>query len=225
MERKQILGFEFKAETAESDGNVGVFDGYASTFGNVDLGMDVVEKGAFKKTIKEKNGRFPILLDHDPSKPAGWNLEASEDDNGLKVKGELQLESPEVKQRWALIKRASELKTKMGLSIGYMPVKYSIERGDPQKSEPTIRQLKEIKLFEYSIVTFPMNEQAGTTSAKAEEIAEFIKQVQLGRYDLRQIQMALEKFGSRDPEAQAAEIEADPELLQSVDKLIAKIRA
>ena len=57
--------------------DAGEFCGYASTFGSIDLGGDVVEKGAYKKTLIESNGRFPILDHHDPTRQIGWNVEAS----------------------------------------------------------------------------------------------------------------------------------------------------
>src|SRR5699024_11634335 len=46
MERMTV-DIEWKA-AADDDGTL---EGYASTFGNVDLGQDVVEKGAFLDTI------------------------------------------------------------------------------------------------------------------------------------------------------------------------------
>ena len=63
----------FELEIKDADSN-GMIRGFASTFGNVDLGMDVVDKGAFKKAIKESKGLWPILADHDPTKQIGWNL-------------------------------------------------------------------------------------------------------------------------------------------------------
>ena len=53
---KEYKCFEFKVTEADSSDDVGVIEGYASTFGNVDLGNDIVEKGAFKKTIKDQRG-------------------------------------------------------------------------------------------------------------------------------------------------------------------------
>ena len=56
MERKNIP-FEIKA--IEEDGS---FIAYGSTFGNEDLGGDVVVKGAFKKSIQSKNVDDILLL-------------------------------------------------------------------------------------------------------------------------------------------------------------------
>jgi len=223
-EKKEFMAFEFKVDQAESEGDVGYIEGYASTFGNVDLGFDIVEKGAFKKTIKDKKGKFPILLDHMMTKQIGWNIEAEEDDHGLKVKGEIQLVTEEAKNRYRLAKRAVELKTKMGLSIGYSTVKYEVVK-DQEPMKPIVRKLKELKLFEYSLVTFPMNEMAAINAAKTANLLHLFELVQKGDYDLDKIKKALELIESQEKSGQAAKPETDPALLiQSVDKLIRNLR-
>lgn len=218
--KKVFRAFEFKVKSAQENGDVGYIEGYASTFGNVDQGDDVVEKGAFAKTIKDKKGRFPILLDHNPSKAAGWNIEASEDDYGLKVKGEIYLVSDEVKQRYFMAKRAAELGTKMGLSIGY-----SVIKDEADFNNPRIRHLKELKLWEYSLVIFPMNEEASITGAKAQQLARLFAAVQDSGYDLNKLEQALQAAGVKTGGSAAAEMEGDPELLQSLAKLVTSIRA
>ena len=55
---KKTFELEIKELTEE-----GKFSGYLSTFGNVDAGMDVVEPGAFKKTLRDKK-IFPFLWAH-----------------------------------------------------------------------------------------------------------------------------------------------------------------
>lgn len=218
--RKLFQSFEFKVGKTESHDGVGYIEGYASTFGNVDLGLDVVDRGAFSKTIKDNKGKFPILIDHDPGKPFGWNLEASEDDYGLKVKGEVQLITEEQKNRYQLAKRASELDTKMGLSIGYGTIK-----AEPDKKAPQIRRLKELKLYEYSFVTFPMNPEASTTRIKSAEgwIALF-ERLQKHGYDEEKLVTALARLGTDLALLPAAKPETDPEIIQSVDNLIKRLR-
>jgi hypothetical protein len=67
------------------------------------------------------------------------------------------MELPEAQKAYLLIKA----KIVKGLSIGFASVKDSIESG--------VRHLKEIKLYEGSIVTFPMNERALISSVKSED--------------------------------------------------------
>jgi HK97 family phage prohead protease len=216
---KEFRTFEFKVSKAESEKDIGFIEGYASTFGNVDLGEDVVDQGAFQKTIVDKKGIFPILLDHYSTKQIGWNLKASEDSYGLRVQGEIQLVTEEAKNRYMLAKRAVELDAKMGLSIGYTTVKWEADFVNPR-----IRHLKEVKLWEYSMVTFPMNEMASITGAKS-QWAPLFEQLQKSGYTVFQIKNALAALGLDQPDLQAATRTLEPELLHSVDNLIQAIRA
>ena len=68
----------------------GEFEGYLSTFGNVDRGMDMVMPGAFRRTLKERKlSSIKLLRDHDTRKVIGKWLSMDEDDRGLKVRGKL----------------------------------------------------------------------------------------------------------------------------------------
>lgn len=205
--------FSLKLDDVDSQGTI---RGYASTFGNIDLGFDVVDKGAFKKSIKESSGKFPILADHDPSKQIGWNFRAEEDDTGLFVEGKLDLNVQSAREKYSLAKTAMSLGAKMGLSIGYMTIK-----AEPDREKPMVRHLKELKLFEYSIVTFPMNTEAMITSAKS------LAGVDRAQYLLSE----LAKSGvSRDEmkialQTEAAEIQEDPnKYIQSLDSLLKSMK-
>lgn len=144
-------GFKFEVKSIDEQG---IFEGYAAVFGNIDLGGDVIEPGAFKKTLQE-NPRMPILWQHNPTEPIGVTLEAYEDGKGLRVKGQLNLETTRGREAYALLKQGA-LK---GLSIGYDSVK--------EAWEGTKRILKEIRLWEWSLVTFPMNPLAQIEAVKA----------------------------------------------------------
>lgn len=160
MKQKEFKSFQLKLDDVSTQGMI---RGYASTFNNIDLGDDIVEQGAFKKTLKETKGIIPILDSHDGNKQIGWNLRGLEDNKGLFVEGELVLESPEARQKYELAKKAVSIGAKMGLSIGYYTIK-----AEPDKERPAVRRIKEVRLFEYSIVTFPMNTQAQITDVKKE---------------------------------------------------------
>ena len=155
----QYKSMEFKLDDVDSQG---IIRGYASTFGNIDLVDDIIDKGAFKKTLKENKGRFPILDSHDPSSQIGWNLRAEENEHGLFVEGKIELNVQKGKEKYALAKQAVNIGAPMGLSIGF-----SIVKSLTDDDRPRVRRIKELKLYEYSIVTFPANPMAQITEAKS----------------------------------------------------------
>lgn len=210
--------FEFKGVHEEKAGseNLGRVEGYASVFNNVDLGLDVVVKGAFKKTLKDNKGKVIILADHDPSKPIGWNTEGVEDEYGLKVKGDLNLDVQLAKERYSLAKQAFKIGAPTGLSIGYTTIK-----SEPDGENPRIRRLTELKLWEYSFVTFPMNMEAMLTAAKSiggiDKAQFLIQQLKHQGVSLRDFEQALH--------LEAAAVGEDPVMIgQSLDNLLAKFR-
>lgn len=153
MEYKNFV-FEIKEVSEE-----GVFEGYASTFNNIDFGNDKILPGAFTKTLKKNKGVFPILADHNLRDQIGWNLEAIEDSKGLKIKGKLDFNVQKAVEKHSLAKMAKDIKgAKMGLSIGYSCKKHEWD-GD-------VRLLKELELYETSFTAMPMNEKATVTSVK-----------------------------------------------------------
>ena len=74
-------------------GDSGEFSGYASVFGNVDQGGDIVERGAFKQMELTKDGMVRILNQHRPGDPIGKAL-VKEDEHGLKFDGKFLLDVP-----------------------------------------------------------------------------------------------------------------------------------
>lgn len=131
----------------------GSFEGILASYNTVDLGGDKILPGAFTKTMQERGSQVPMLWQHDPHQPIG-TLNLSDSQTGLMVKGQLLMDLPQAKVAYTLLK-AKAIK---GLSIGYDTVKDSIENG--------VRQLKEVRLWEGSVVTFPMNEACMITAVK-----------------------------------------------------------
>lgn len=135
--------------------DTGEFTGYGSVFGVTDLGLDVIEKGAFRKTLKERKPK--LLWQHKMHEPIGVFKEIKEDRNGLFVHGLLNMEVQRAKEAHSLMRQGAL----DGLSIGYTAVRDEYER------ETGIRRLKEVKLYEVSLVTFPMNEEATVSAVKS----------------------------------------------------------
>ena len=73
--------FEIKAINDED----GTFEGYGSVFGNIDADGDVIEPGAFSKSLlnhRSSNTQPALLWMHDPYSPVGRYLEVREDSRG-----------------------------------------------------------------------------------------------------------------------------------------------
>ena len=125
----------------------GAFSGYASLFGRVDLGRDIVERGAFAKSLRTRGvGGIRMLFQHDPNEPIGVWTEIREDDRGLFVRGRLTADVARARDVLNLM-RGGALD---GLSIGFRAVK---ARND---SASGVRRILEADLWEISVVTFPM---------------------------------------------------------------------
>jgi hypothetical protein len=182
--------FELRVDELSEDGQ---FEGYASVFGNADAYGDVIEPGAFKKTIKESKGNVPILWQHDPLEPIGLSLEMEEDEKGLRTKGQLVLATQRGREAYELL-RAKALK---GLSVGFQTVKSIVD------NDTGGRRLKELKLWEYSLVTFPANRLALVGAVKSA--------------DIERLARALADLKERDPETVKALLSADEPLKHSPD--------
>ena len=68
----------------------GVFSGYASLFGEVDLGKDAIAPGAFVHSLQKRGASgVRMLFQHDPAEPIGRWRTIREDERGLYVEGVL----------------------------------------------------------------------------------------------------------------------------------------
>lgn len=144
----------------KSVSETGEFEGYGSVFGVEDSYGDAVMKGAFLRSLTEwtAKGRLPSMLwQHKMSEPIGIYTEMKEDEHGLYVKGRLLIDDdPLAKRAYAHLKAGSL----GGLSIGYILRDYEYDKS------LGIYKLKDIDLWEVSLVTFPANEEAQVTNVK-----------------------------------------------------------
>lgn len=140
---------------ADSEGRI---EGYASRFGEIDRGGDSVEKGAYAGSLANGH-KIKMLWQHDPGQPIGVWDEVKEDETGLYVRGRLLDEVAKAREVKAMIGAGAV----DGLSIGYRTIKAG-RRSDGG------RALKELDLWEVSIVTFPMQETAVIDSYKAADM-------------------------------------------------------
>lgn len=156
--------FEIKG----ADEKKGVVEGYASIFGNIDSDKDMIMQGAFAKTITERGpesakSRIKHLWQHNSWDPIGIPIELREDDKGLYFItqfGKDQFSQDKLQQHIDGI--ITEL------SIGYNTIK-SEDIAD-QDGNFEYRKLTELKLWEYSSVTWGANSLTEVISAKGQDI-------------------------------------------------------
>jgi len=132
--------------------------GYASLWGALDQGGDIVERGAYAASLgrlRSQGGTVKMLWQHDPHEPIGVWDEVGEDDHGLHVRGRILPEVARGREASALL-RAGAID---GLSIGYRTLRAAKDREGR-------RRLLELDLWEVSLVTFPMLREA-RASAKS----------------------------------------------------------
>lgn len=149
----------------------GQFVAYASTWTRTpDSYGDVVAKGAFADTIVDDwsgDNVLPILFGHDTVDPfsnIGGALELTEDDHGLLVKGQLDLENPKAMQVYRLLKgrRINQLSFAFDV-LDYSIIDLNEGNGEPKQA----RELRKMKLYEISIVPMGANQDTEVLAVKA----------------------------------------------------------
>lgn len=157
--KRMVVPMEVKEVTDK-----GVFSGYASVFGNVDLGGDVISKDEpFKEFARTRDGKVLTLFQHDsfgmtPSGGLPIGLaEIEQNSKGLKFTTELVMDDPFVQRVHKHLKAG----TLRGMSIGY-----DVLPGGAKILESGVRELTALKLWEISVVTFPMNPKAAVDAVK-----------------------------------------------------------
>ncbi len=153
-----------------SGASTGSFEGYLAVFGSEDMiwanpttNGDIIEPGAFTKTLAAAKGRklakgapylWPIFWEHDDKDPIGGFTDAAEDPYGLFVRGELDLDIEQGKRAYSGIKKGYCA----GMSIGFFTIRATYD-GQGR------RHLKELSVFEGSLTSIPMHSDALVTSS------------------------------------------------------------
>lgn len=181
---KKVFALDIKS-IQENDGER-VFSGYGSTFGNVDRVNDIVEKGAFSKSLEKHkaDGSMPsLLLHHDLHRPIGVWTRMEEDDYGLAVEGKLTKGVRDADEAYALLKDGAL----HSMSIGYRVTREEYDR------KAGVNRLHEIALHEVSLVTLPANASALVGAVKNED----------GEPNIRELELVLRDAGLSRKEAKA----------------------
>ena len=173
----------------------GIFEGYLSTYDDVDSYGTYFMPGAWDKSIERFNSGevIPVLWSHDRSKPIGKFTELKSDEKGLWGRGKLTLEDPQAKIAYAHMKDGSVMGLSVGFEMDYDNVIYN--------RLLDALGIAEADLFECSVVVFPANSNAKITNYKSQNhdhgevkmegsIAETIEKMNAAIENLRNAQTA-----------------------------------
>jgi HK97 family phage prohead protease len=117
------------------------FAGYAALFDRADAARDIIRRGAFARTLAERQAPLPLFWQHRPDQRIGWVERAVEDARGLRVIA--TIDNPG--GRAATLLRAKAVN---GLSFGY--------RARAASTASDARVLLDVDLVEVSLVTHPL---------------------------------------------------------------------
>ena len=189
---KQLKSFNYQVKDIDEKG---IITKYVNAFGNIDADGDISQKGSFTKTINERFNRVKWFLNHDTRILLGVPLEAKQDDFGLLVRSQLNMNKQVSKDIYEDYKLYAENDRTLEHSIGVIAIK---------RGEDDDRIVKEWKWFEYSTLTFlGANELTNVVDIKQEknieETIDLLEQMLKGNYSderYEQIENTLSKLKS-----------------------------
>jgi HK97 family phage prohead protease len=127
--------------------------GYAAVFDSPSEPMPFIEyvkRGAFQKTIKD-GADVRLLIDHESvplARTKSGTLELEEDERGLKVTADLDPNNPDAARVISAMRRGDMSQ----MSFAFRTIK------DAWSDDRSVRELREVQLFDVSVVTFPAYE-------------------------------------------------------------------
>lgn len=199
----------------------GEFTGYASVFDVKDDYGDIVIKGAFAKSLVDwsADGKLPKMLwQHQVAEPVGVYSKMVEDDRGLYVEGRILVDAGPTERRTYEHLKAGSID---GLSIGYTIPSGGIEYDKGRDAY----LLKQIDLWEVSLVTFAANPEATVEQVKSATQSErdferFLRDAGLSRSQAKGV-VARGFAGLRD----LREAETEDRVMKAAEQTLATLRA
>ena len=185
----------------------GIVKGYASTFDREpDAYGDVVAKGAFSKSLERWNalndeGKYiPLLWAHDTEDPKsniGRVVDAIEDERGLLVSAEFDAENEKAQYVRKLVQEGRVYQFSFAFEIRDQA---TVELENGVKAN----ELRDLELFEVSLVQIPANQHATVEEVKSLEVETMIE----------------EKSGRRNSAKDADELRKLNELFSQGQKIV-----
>jgi HK97 family phage prohead protease len=124
---------------------------------------EFVRRGAFTKTLND-GADVRLLIDHEGvplARTKSGTLMLEEDERGLRVEAQLDPNNPDAARVISAMKRGDISQ----MSFAFRTIK------DSWSNDRAVRELKEVQLYDVSVVTFPAYEETVAELRKANEIA------------------------------------------------------
>lgn len=159
-----MLKKSFTIDDIQDEG--GEITAYAATFDRVpDSYGDVIAPGAFAKTLSDwqaSGNPIPLLFGHrtdDPMMNIGSVIEASEDEQGLRIRAKFDPDNPNAQYARKLVKEGR---------LSKLSFAYDVKDASPIMLDDGTRanELRELKLYEVSLVPIPANDLTGVIEVK-----------------------------------------------------------
>lgn len=139
--------FDFEVKALNEDGDNHYFEGYVSTYGNIDRVGEVMDKGCFDESLKTL---IPMLLwQHKATEVVGVFTEIRSDETGLWVKGKMPKDDTLVSGRIFPQMKVGSVRS---MSVGFIPEEWEYR--------DEIKHHTKVMLVEGSLVAFPANPKA-----------------------------------------------------------------
>ena len=187
LDEKRTIAYSNLEVSAEGNGNTLV--GYAALFDSPSEPMPFIEyvkRGAFSKTLND-GADVRLLIDHEGvplARSKSGTLALEEDERGLRVEAELDPMNPDAARIMSAMKRGDLSQ----MSFAFRTIK------DNWNTDRSVRELREVQLFDVSVVTFPAYEE---TVAELRKLNEPVTIAAVSTLSLRKNQVALQKLRSR----------------------------
>lgn len=157
-----FVNFEIKSLSEEAGGLLKI-EGYAAIFDIPDEPdwrcSDILIKGCFKKTLEERKSKVKLCFNHDLYNLVGRIDELYEDSKGLYVKAYISEAEDDLQT-----KIKEKIYTEMSFGYETLQADYTEDQDGNM-----IRTVKEVKLWEVSVVSMPKHPLATFSEAKSAE--------------------------------------------------------
>ena len=187
LDEKRTIAYSNLEVRAEGNGNTLV--GYAALFDSPSEPMPFIEyvkRGAFSKTLND-GADVRLLINHEGvplARSKSGTLALEEDERGLRVEADLDPMNPDSARILSAMKRGDISQ----MSFAFRTIK------DFFNADRSVRELREVQLFDVSLVTFPAYEE---TVAELRNSNNGVIVPSVSTLSLRKNQVALQKLRSR----------------------------